>query len=395
MGSCFACDKSSKYFGIKEDGQLTLWSGNCYAFPQEVSDLLEFATTQLTQMGIMPKPINLNGDVKKDVSQRINEIAQLVIKNTPDVVAFQELWGDRNKQLMQNVLNSHYSHFYWQSILKQDLTVRGLIEHYKHNEISSLPVKLDSGLFVASRFPIINRHYFEFTDKAGDEVNAMKGAYILHMIGEDKSPILFATTHLQSWRDVQYVSIRQRQMKQLGQTLSAMRTNWGLDGQFDLKIIIVGDLNEPIVILNEEHLMVNYSKYLVETLNSCGLQVSDTSTLKLLAKNYAITKTLDVNAIDVVGTLKELDVSIEVKMGEPYSYLVGRFHEHKTLSKWTGATDPKSLQLLDHVYVDRNCQVSDYHVLRDECFGDSLVFDPTKAITDHAHIFFTVKNIAD
>src|SRR5689334_16153086 len=102
MSCCFAISHLAE--PEPEAKNLTVYTGNCYCFPEDVVELLKTVTGGLTKVGWMDKQVDLVSGITHTIPERIQMIAENVIAKDPDVAVFQELWGDKNKKRMQSAL---------------------------------------------------------------------------------------------------------------------------------------------------------------------------------------------------------------------------------------------------------------------------------------------------
>lgn len=404
--------------------KLSILTGNCYAFPPTTRNVLKDVS------GFFDSEIDLVGGIDKSIGTRINEIAALVKKKNPDVVVFQELWGNDNKQQMSRRLRDQYPHIYWISQTTEQAfkDVGSSIGNFlktaftspqklgdKQTYVALNPVKMDSGLFIASKFEFNYKGAITYEDKGGDEVNAKKGALVVLLHDRTKKPVLLAVTHLQSWRDAQYVRIREKQMRQLANFLankkvkvSFPKANMSLDIKLTdfprLSTVIIGDFNNPITYQEAPKRLIDRSNYLVKTLQEEGIKVSNDAVLAILKERYGIQEYVEVRELkkDAIVTQflpsgPQQTVVSETDVKNPLYPFIGRFYEKKENKElydyWAEASDPRGTQLLDQIFLSPNCGISSYSVLRKEVLGDagkSQPYNKKTAISDHAHLMVEI-----
>ena len=435
------------------DVKFTLWSGNCYAFPTKITSFLRGTSK------VFGHEINLVSGIDKSIEQRIIDIAKLVLEKDPDVVGFQELWKNDNKALMERSLKPRYPHIYWISMSRfEELRIGKSVgkfletlftdpaklgESETYMELN--PLKMDSGLFLASKFPLLKSAYITYRDKAGDEVNANKGALAVLFKDRRNNPVLLALTHLQSWRDLEYVKIRHKQIRQLGEFLSSkdvqrtwalsvapsrtIQVQWPGSGPVqdvaigkevvnlwnikDLTTVIVGDFNDPITYEKDSRRLIDRITCFTGTLQKTGVHVFSTDLIAMLNKKLDIQEYVAIDEPDDmaivtqrVGTNKAHTYVIKnaaamgKKLGATNSLygVLGRFYDTKDgkvlWSYFKDTTDAKGIQLLDPVLVDAKSFISKYDVLRKEVLGDqgeAKPYDPKVALSDHAHIMVEIQ----
>jgi hypothetical protein len=198
------------------------------------------------------------------------------------------------------------------------------------------PLKMDSGLFLASKFPLLKSAYITYKDKAGDEVNARKGALIVLFRDRRNNPVLLALTHLQSWRDLKYVKIRHKQIRQLGTFLSSkeVQRTWAstvapsgtIQMQFpgigsqnvaigkelvnlwdikDLTTVIVGDFNDPITYEKDQHRLIDRITCFTNTLRETGVHVFSTDLITMLNNKLDIQEYVAIDEPDDMATVTQ------------------------------------------------------------------------------------------
>jgi len=443
----------SMQFSAQGDVKFTLWSGNCYAFPVKITSFLRGTTK------FFGHEVDLVGGIDKSIEERIAGIARLVLAKNPDVVVFQELWKNDNKELMAKLLKPSYPYIYWIPMSRaEELRVgksvgkfvetlftdpKRLTEAQTYVELN--PLKMDSGLFLASKFPLLKSAHITYKDKGGDEVNAHKGALIVLFNDRRGNPVLLALTHLQSWRDLEYVKIRHAQIRQLGEFLSSkeVQRTWALavapsttiqvqlsgsspvqDVAIGKKVInlwniahlttvIVGDFNDPITYQQDARRLIDRMTSFTYTLQKTGVHVFSTDLIEILTRKLGIDQYVAIDEItdsatvtDHVGTKRPRTHTIKnaaamgKKLGATDSLynILGRFYEVKDgkplWNYFSDTTDAKGIQLLDPIFLDAHSFISQYEVLRKEILGDQgekKPYDPRAALSDHAHVMVTIE----
>ncbi|MFI5332699.1 MAG: endonuclease/exonuclease/phosphatase family protein [Candidatus Babeliales bacterium] len=266
-----ANQEASKHENIR----FTLMTWNCYAFPSDYTNALKEGSktgaetksalknffTQGRATVDKSEGINLQEGVLQDVGTRISNQAQVVKQVHPDVACFQELWKNDNKDQMVASLKDKYPYNYFEPFSTKEQaneelqavgnTIKTLFTH--PSDVASAaealnPFKVDSGLLIVSKFPLIKQGYLTYGDKAGDEKIANKGALIVWFKDRKSNNVLLATTHLQSWTDIPYVTIRRNQLRELGKLMSKLVKEWNIPNP---TFVVCGDFNDPVVLKNE------------------------------------------------------------------------------------------------------------------------------------------------
>lgn len=411
---------NTQKIGEKDLSILTL---NCYAFNETQSIAVERISGIPEVLAEMAAPtkeakelvkekvktrIKLLGDLDKNVRKRLDEIGIFVNLQHPDIAIFQEVWGQTNKETLKYALNTLGS---------------GNFDVKYYTNIKN-PL-LDDGLLIASKRPIDFFKAVTYNDSAGDEKFVAKGALIIGFKDYDNKPVLLVNTHLQSQTDWEMVTIRYNQMHQLGQEIkNVIAQN---PAYANARLIIAGDLNEPIYFQDNVEYEVNGKKenlpgrtlfdraaYLYQTLNTMGLNVTNAQTIKLLKDKYNANRSLSIleynTADSSKGILRDNGSSKEllVKKGVDNNSLIKQFRDWDTDKEsrlyFKDATDPSGTQLLDHYFVDNQSVLKNYKTYRKETLGDSSgtqigkftmtefpkrFFSRQNAISDHAAVMAT------
>lgn len=394
--------------------KFSLMTLNCYAFPEDIRNILKGTTN------FFGREIDLVKGIKKSIPQRINGIAQFVKEKNPDIIVFQELWNTDNKRRMAKALQDTYPYMYWTELkTKQQISlVASGIAHAIKNIVTSpkkiaksstyepiTPPLLDSGLFIASKFKLTNKAPLTYSEKAGDEIAAQKGALIIAFNDHNGQPVLFAVTHLQSWRDLRYVTMRHNQMRQLGGFLSKKMSEWKLQQP---TVVVVGDLNDPITYQAGPKRLVDRANHLVKALNGelnkQGITLTNDNVLTILGDRLGIREYLEVREIAKDGILTtrskegQMLQHIIKDPSDPWYNLIGRFNEVKDgirlYDYFAESCDTNGIQLLNHIFIDYNSTLSNYKVFRHEIMGDEGAAKPyngATALSDHPAIMATIK----
>jgi endonuclease/exonuclease/phosphatase family metal-dependent hydrolase len=160
--------------------------------------------------------------------RRCERIARAVSEGGYDVVCFQELFNEGLRARMEALLAPRFPHRFAKCVGK------GLLDQ-------------DSGLFFASRFPIVRRHFEEFEDRAGvfGDARVDKGVFVARLdlgaLRPDAAVDVF-NTHLQS--EVEGAPVRVGQLAQLARFVAQFR-----DHGAPPPALLLGDLN---VVAEEE-----------------------------------------------------------------------------------------------------------------------------------------------
>jgi len=323
--------------------QLTVFSLNTYCFPQSISDALWKASKKALMSGM-----------RQNRSTRIAKIAALAVKQQPDVIQFQELWGADNKKemidrIMEQPGGKDYRYIFWND---EHQTLR--------------PFVLDDGLLVLSRRRPFMERKIIYTARHGDEdmpvsistafqqIGAEKGALILGYYSKDGKAILLADTHMNSGTHIDAVETKRNQLNQLADELIKIQKTDPRTA--DAQFIIGGDFNEAVCWRTEPvNRIADRTKWMTDAYNKKGIPVSNQQMIKFLASNLQPRpqEVVDVNELDMRSVVKDLSGNVRYT-------LVGkgvRFRNWKPDGSVSLDVDPapsyrKAVELLDKKYQD-------------------------------------------
>ncbi len=345
---------------------------NTYCFPKDTSSVLRAAKDiagafSSKSAGDIP---NLQSGIHQSVDVRIKKIAELVGSLDADVVCFQELWSDENKETMAGQVCSRYPYIYY---------VNAQIPAY------SL-VMMDDGLMIASVRPFIFTQAITYRDRIEDEKLANKGALFVGLEDREGKPIIIVNTHLQSGRSLEAIAIKNKQMHAIGQTLQVIIEE---HPRFkDGRICIAGDLNEAIQFKNDHKLLADRTHYLVQALQDEGIDVSNDQVLRLLSDRLGADELVEIDELGKQGTIKKPTGSVKGFIGieDPLIQRAGTYQ----FDVIDYASDPDGTQLLDHILLDNKSRLTQFDVFRQQVLGGKGHLEggnlPQQAISDHAAV---------
>ena len=151
-------------------------------------------------------------------SDRQENINRLIIESKPyDIIFFQEAFSDGSRKEIYSGLQNIYPY----SIEPDDNT-----SFYK----------LNSGLWVISRLPIVLKEQISFTHRLSFDKLSSKGAKLFSVI-KNKQEFYFIHTHMQSNNEKKYMDVREKQYTEIHKKLITPYAKQGIP------IILLGDLN--------------------------------------------------------------------------------------------------------------------------------------------------------
>lgn len=162
---------------------------------------------------LIPPPWNTSRQ-----SERVRQMVEKLPSFSHDLMLFQETFFDKKRKLMIQALEKSHPH------------IAVPLKGRKLNQIQ------DSGLFIASKFPLEILEQVIFSDCVHSDCLSSKSAILVEMtISQDKK-IQVINTHLQAWNDPKAVEVRKKQLQQI-KNMMAKHEKQGV-AQF-----LIGDLN--------------------------------------------------------------------------------------------------------------------------------------------------------
>lgn len=231
---------------------------------------------------MIPKPINFSKQV-----ERTRLISQKLQDTDHDIILFQEAFRAGFKEMIAREFKEKYP---YQASLNRRLTAKTV---------------LNSGLYIASKYPIevLGHHYF--TKSIHADQFSSKGVLLVELTLPNEKKVQIATTHVQAWDDKKAVEVRALQFKEIRDFLDSHKKT-------GVPQILGGDLNVDSL-LDPENMFKSYLK----------------------DREYS-------------GTLNILNMNSGPVVGD-----VGYTSGFKTICyKQPGKNEP--LKLLDHILVDEN-----------------------------------------
>jgi len=344
----------------------TLVSLNCYGFPEKTRDLVKFFAKR-----------DLASGINHSIGARIPMIAKFIATLKPDIVCFQELWGEQNKRAMMQQLGNVYQYTY-----------NKLLYHQMHI------TKLDDGLMVCTLRHAFKDEWLTFKISRDEDALAMKGFLIIALhnfqfdaVGNAKDhPLLVVDTHMQSGTNLADVEVKRDQVKQIAEELVNLRKS---DSRLNAaNLVLCGDWNEPITYLKNESRIYDRTRWILDLFNSFGFNLSNDQRLQELRREYKLDTIAEIHELDKVGRLQV--AGGQRKPLTEHLDAIGQFRSSWGWDYWPASTDPDGKQILDHVFVeDNHLRLKNYRVFRKEILGGTgldKLYDPAKAMSDHAAI---------
>lgn len=175
--------------------------------------------------------------------ERIEELVALLFRQDADIVALQEVSFDAGLLLIDK-LKDRYAHFYTQ--------------------IGPNPWRLESGLFIASKYPVLSQGYLPFPGQSG----VRRGAFYI-----ETPSFNFFTAHLHPSEYKQDQDIRNSQLTLITKKIQDLKKNTGKPSFLmgDLNIQKTGEQGDDY---SSSHIDVDYydpfhDKTLTETTATC------------------------------------------------------------------------------------------------------------------------------
>ncbi len=364
---------------LAQANDIKLMTINCYCFPTGKTSLLK----GLTSIGNFLAPavgkkvdvVDLQKGIQKEAPQRIDEIAAQILRNSPDVIFFQELWGDDNKNRMIDRLSANYKYNYW-----NDKNRHGVTE-------------LDDGLLIMSRWVPYHTACLQYEHTYDDEKHANKGALLMALYNPQNGFITLVNTHMQSGTDNEACATKEAQIREIGEWVRGLkRKDWRIANS---DFIVGGDFNEPFCLQADKGQIIDRTAYLTRVYNQEGMPLNNLQMRDWLCNHYKINKVVEVDQIRRGGAI--------LAKGQPGAEMLsaedpvaGRFNGGSggQWTYWAVASEPTGWQVLDHFFMNpARCKMKSFIVLRSEFLGDrrpDVAFDPYKAISDHAALVMVV-----
>jgi endonuclease/exonuclease/phosphatase family metal-dependent hydrolase len=320
---------------------------------------------------------DLQSGIAKPVARRIPEMAQFIRQQGTDVAMFQELWSDDNKERMASNLCGDYPYCFY---VPAEIPIVSMIV-------------MDDGLMVVSKTPFIKCAKITFTERMGEEKLAQKGALLCAVKDREGKPMLIVNTHLQSGTEIEAVKIRARQMRGIGLAVKDMISK--VPELKNCRIVVGGDVNEPLAFIQDRGLMTERTSYLTQELNTAGIQVNNDQMVMQQARKLGVKEIVSINEQTKVGIVRDLDLKEKRRLDK-----TGEESRHvERNGSWPGwpnpeATDPNATQVLDHFFLDKQTRLKEYKVFRQEILGGTGALNgsdlPKAAISDHAALKVTL-----
>ncbi len=229
--------------------------------------------------GGLPIPL---GGISPPTEQRLDALAQLIKEKDPDVLMMQEMAFDPAMRLIPKIKNN-FAHFY--------------------TRIGPNPPLMESGLFVATKYPVINAGFIQFPDQCG--IN--RGAFWI----ETKKSVYF-TTHMEFGHDEEGILKRQNQFELIKEKVKAFEKQ-------GKTCFLLGDLNVDRAQGNEAYQKMGISEVFYDPYFKKHPQINEkSSTCTNVICNYILGKKPPTKPFEMVdyalqgkgGASTQLDVEL-------------------------------------------------------------------------------------
>jgi endonuclease/exonuclease/phosphatase family metal-dependent hydrolase len=360
---------------------------NCYSFPN------------------LPILRDLSSGIGQNIPTRIAKIGKFVTEQDPDIMVFQELWMRDNKKGMIKALGCTKD---LPVIIPARFDCPGSPYPYMFLDVPNKKYEtgLDSGLMIASKFPIEWADKIVYTDKEEEEKSANKGALFIRITDHTKKPVFIVDTHFQSGTGLSAITIRKKQAAQLGAKLAQSIKDFLEENptKKDYRILVLGDFNEPTKYIDTQKMLTERQTYIVNAINeeleNAGLKkVSLKQELNTLIKGLSayhieVQKILEVNELGRNGIIRSIDGKVLEELGPNARLVQGlRGGDIAEGGYWPLSSDGGSgggRQLLDHLLPDEDSKILHYKNFAQEVLGrqgPDMPWNPATALSDHAAIW--------
>jgi len=291
---------------------------NSYLFPKPGDDML---------VAVKGKSESLMDKVNISIEERIARQSDIIKRENPDIILFQEVWGNANKKHMVQALKDTYPYFYYEKIaytqrlvtfvqqaqskgisyLLGELLKSGLgfsssiplesIKDLFDTDIQN-PVRVRDGLIIMSKFPMLDAHSITFHEKLNDEKQSEKGA-VIATLGIPENKLILVNIHLQSGRTQDAIRVRMNQLSEVGLQLKTA-------AQENVPIIMSGDMNEPINYNYRLNTLIDRSQYFVNMLNNTvGINYLNSNNMLEFMANHMTEN----NPVEYIAAINELGLA--------------------------------------------------------------------------------------
>lgn len=160
--------------------------------------------------------------------ERIDRIAGKILAEQPDLVVLSEVHDEEAAALLIQKLSVAYSYF--------------VFNVGENNITSSLDeMRMNSGLFIASRFPLNDLAFHPFEEKRDKEI--VNRGFLSFTVENGKGKFArVIATHLQPFEEAQYQECRCEELKEIYDYARRLYREHTI---FDEPVLLVGDLNIP------------------------------------------------------------------------------------------------------------------------------------------------------
>lgn len=248
--SSIAPEASAKVFLKRKTKSISVFTNNTCLMPEGLSRVnnLPFTTDRATLIGDII--INACG-------KRQDEVINEDIPGDLDVICLQEVFNEDAWNILNEKLRSKYPY-----ILFDAHRVR----------VSSLKFTMvNSGLYIASKYPIVQSMFYPFKNSYSEDALSGKGVLCAEIQIAEKSSIIVATTHMQAPTSsfVKSSATRVEQYKEMEDCMSEFGDTAELDVQAE---ILCGDFNtDPRSPIDDACLKSQIFEDFRDPLAHCGL----------------------------------------------------------------------------------------------------------------------------
>ena len=220
--------------------------------------------------GLMPGYIRNINDLRSS-NTRATEIAENIATNEntqPDIICFQEVFDRNASKNLLGILQNSYSN---------------IVYNVAPNEVG-----LNSGLVIASKFPIIDINFRPFNNLSGEDYLSNKGLLKVTVdLGNNKSATIY-NAHLQAKTGKKYDQIRFEELAEIKSWIQQDQTSQIPNSKYENQgVFFMGDLN--LSIMNEDGEINENHAYTHATRNILGTEFQnsyyETHDLKTATRN--------------------------------------------------------------------------------------------------------------
>ncbi len=179
--------------------------------------------------GLMPNYIRNINDLRSS-NTRAKEISKNILNHQdvqPDIICFQEVFDRKASGHLLENLKENYSNIVY--------------------NVAPSEIGLNSGLAIASKYPVLDIKFRKFQNLAGEDALSNKGLLrVIVDLGNGKSATIY-NTHLQAKTGEKYNKIRREELRQIQRWVSADSSTSISKSKYENQgVFFMGDLNLSI-----------------------------------------------------------------------------------------------------------------------------------------------------